>query len=52
VSEQSGKPTRKLPERRDALVVPLPFEDAIKAAVETRPPPKAPTAKKKKRKPR
>jgi hypothetical protein len=38
--ETDGKPTRKLPERADALNVPLPFAAAIKAALETRPPPR------------
>ena len=45
--EQSGKPKRKLPERGDALSVPLPFDAAIKAALETKPPPVKPKRKKK-----
>jgi hypothetical protein len=40
--EPSGKKPRKPPERGDALVVPLPFDAAIKAALETRPPPESP----------
>jgi hypothetical protein len=47
--EKSGKQPRKLPERADALSVPLPFDDAIKAALETKPP-AATTKKQKKRK--
>jgi hypothetical protein len=43
----SGKPPRKLPERADALNVPLPFDDAIKAALETKPPPEIPKRRKK-----
>jgi hypothetical protein len=37
--EASGKKPRKPPEREDALRVPLDFDDAVKAALETRPPP-------------
>jgi hypothetical protein len=37
--EKSGEQPRKLPERGDALNVPLPFDAAIKAALETKPPP-------------
>jgi hypothetical protein len=48
LTEQSGKPQRKPPQRGDALNVPLPFEAAIKAALETKPPP----VKAKKKKPR
>jgi hypothetical protein len=47
--EKSGEPPRKLPERGDALNVPLPFDAAVKAALETEPPPAKP---KKKRKPK
>lgn len=43
--EPNGKPTRKLPERDDALNVPLAFEDAIRAALATDPPPARPIAK-------
>lgn len=39
--EPSGKKPRKPPERGDALVVPLPFDAAIKAALETKPPPES-----------
>jgi hypothetical protein len=46
--ETSGKKPRKPPERADALSVPLPFDAAIKAALETEPPPE----KKKSRMPR
>jgi hypothetical protein len=45
--DPSGKPPRKLPERADALNVPLPFDDAIKAALETKPPPTKPKRKRK-----
>lgn len=37
--EPSGKRKRKPPERADALKLPVGFEAAIKAALETRPPP-------------
>jgi hypothetical protein len=37
--EPRGKKPRRPPERADALSVPLPFDAAIKAALETRPPP-------------
>ena len=37
--EPSGKKPRKPPERGDALSVPIPFDAAIKAALETKPPP-------------
>jgi hypothetical protein len=37
--EQNGKRTRPPPQRADALNVPLPFDAAIKAALETKPPP-------------
>jgi hypothetical protein len=47
--EPSGEKPKKLPERADALNVPLDFEDAIKAALDTKPPP-ADTPPKKKRK--
>jgi hypothetical protein len=40
--ETTGKLPRKLPERGDALNVPLPFDTAVKAALETRPPPNEP----------
>jgi hypothetical protein len=46
--ESNGEKPKKPPERADALNVPLPFEDAIKAALETNPPVVAP----KKRKPK
>ena len=49
--EQSGKPKRKLPERADALSVPLPFDAAIKAALETKPPAKAGTTKRRRKNP-
>ena len=43
MTKPHGKPPkRKLPERGDRLNVPLPFEDAVKAALETKPPPKKP----------
>jgi hypothetical protein len=44
--EASGKPKRKLPERGDALSVPLPFDAAIRAALETKPPPETRGSKK------
>jgi hypothetical protein len=47
--EPSGKPKRKLPERADALNVPLPFDAAIKAALETGPPPTDKPKKKRKK---
>lgn len=50
--ENSGKPKRKLPEREDALSVPLDFDAAIKAALETRPPPYLKTKERPKRKKR
>jgi hypothetical protein len=37
--EPSGKKPRKPPERDDALRVPLDFDDAVRAALETKPPP-------------
>jgi hypothetical protein len=46
----SGKPPRKLPVRADALNLPVPFDAAIKAALETKPPPEQP--KKRKTKPK
>jgi hypothetical protein len=49
--EQSGKKPRKPPTRSDALVVPLPFDAAIKAALDTLPPPTN-EPKKKRSKPR
>jgi hypothetical protein len=45
----NGEPERKLPERSDALKVDLPFEEALKVAVNTKPPPH--TKAKRKRKP-
>jgi hypothetical protein len=47
--EKSGKPPRKLPERGDAIKVPVPFDDAIKAALETKPPPKKQVSTQKRR---
>jgi len=41
--EPSGKKPRKPPEREDALRVPLDFDDAIRAALETRPTPEKKT---------
>lgn len=53
MTEPSGKPNekqRKLPERADALRLDLPFEDAIRAALQTKPPsPRIKKARKKKR---
>jgi len=40
VSGPPEKQKRPPPERGDALRVDLPFEEAIKAALETKPPPK------------
>lgn len=34
---EPGKPKRKLPERADALKIDLPFDEAVKAALEVRP---------------
>jgi hypothetical protein len=48
VSVEDGEPKKKVPERSDALKVDLPFEEAIKAALNTKPPPSA----KAKRKPK
>lgn len=44
MTEQAGKSNRKLPERADALRVPLDFQDAIRGALETKPPPSKPPA--------
>jgi hypothetical protein len=44
--EPNGKQQRKLPERADSLNVPLPFDVAVRAALETRPPPKSETSRK------
>jgi len=38
VPDDSGKPNRKRPERADALRVDLPFEEAVRAALDTKPP--------------
>jgi len=38
VPADSGEPKRKLPERADALRVDLDFEEALRAAVATKPP--------------
>jgi hypothetical protein len=47
---KSKKPKpRRLPEREDALKINLPFEDALGAALETRPPTEEKPAPKKKR---
>ena len=46
MTEQAGKPNekqRKLPERADALKLDLPFATAIKAALNTKPPPRVDT---------
>ena len=47
--EPNGKPPRKLPERADSLNVPLPFDAALRAALETKPPPEKPARKRKPR---
>jgi hypothetical protein len=39
VPQDSGEQNKKLPERADNLRVDLPFEDAIRAALTTKPPP-------------
>jgi hypothetical protein len=49
VTETSGKQPRKLPERADALKVPLDLDQALKAALET-PPPTDPKPKRRRRK--
>jgi hypothetical protein len=51
---EPGKPSRKLPERGDALKIDLPFDEAVRAALQTRPlpddePAKEPAAKKRRR---
>jgi|SwirhisoilCB3_FD_contig_31_13221469_length_333_multi_2_in_0_out_0_1 hypothetical protein len=46
--QEPGERKRKLPERADNLRVDLPFEEALKAAVATKPP--APYKKKPKQK--
>jgi hypothetical protein len=38
VPQEPGKPKRKLPERDDALKIDLPFEEAVKAALEAKAP--------------
>lgn len=38
--QEPGEKKRKLPERADALRIDLPFDDAMKAALETPPPKK------------
>jgi hypothetical protein len=49
--EPSGKQPKKLPERDDALHVPVPFDAAVKAALETKPPPRENPKPRKKRTP-
>jgi hypothetical protein len=49
VPQEPGKPKRKLPERADALKIDLPFEDALKAAVEVKPEQHPPKTKQKRR---
>jgi hypothetical protein len=41
VPQEPGEQKRKLPERADNLRVDLPFEEAVRAALKTKPPPKA-----------
>lgn len=48
MTETPGRPNRKLPVRADALKVPVQFEAAIKAVLETKPPPIEPKKKRSK----
>ena len=41
--QEPGEQKRKLPERADALRIELPFEEAVRAALETKPEPGTPT---------
>ena len=47
---ERGAPKRKLPQREDALKIDLPFDEALKAALEAKPEPKEPARPRKKRK--
>jgi len=49
---EPGKPSRKLPERGDALKIDLSFEEAVRAALETTPEAQKPPPKKLRPKPK